>query len=113
MTREVRDIYETAKNATEIERRLRDLIAYMKWKSDETLAAYEHYFEQQHHADTREGLQQKMHTEVQQYLKERQGRKPRNQAPSKSKEMVPSAQVARQFDDEPNLDFLYSLAGER
>ncbi len=24
-----------------------DLIDYMKWKSDETLAAYEHYFEQQ------------------------------------------------------------------
>ncbi len=39
VTREVRDIYETAKDAKEVEQRLRDLIAYMKWKSDETLAA--------------------------------------------------------------------------
>src|SRR5205807_7781227 len=66
VTHEVRDIYETAKNAKEVEHRLRDLIEYMKWKSAETLAAYEHYFDEQRHADKREGLQQRMHAAIQQ-----------------------------------------------
>jgi integrase len=41
VTREVRDIYETAKSKEEIEQRLRGLVEYMKWKSEETLAAYQ------------------------------------------------------------------------
>jgi integrase len=110
VTREVRDIYETAKNAKEVEQRMRDLIDYMKWKSDETLAAYEHYFEQQHHADTRDDLQQRMHVEVQQYLEERQHGKP---VAHKPKEAPPAGpKKVQQFGDEPDLDFLYSLAGE-
>jgi integrase len=111
VTREVRDIYETAKNAKEVERRLRDLIDYMKWKSDETLAAYEHYFEQQQNADTRDALQQRMHTEAQQYLEERQHGKRGKPAPHKPKHAPPALPV-QQFDDEPDLNFLYSLAGE-
>jgi integrase len=43
VTRSVRDIYETSKDKGEIERRLRGLVEYMKWKSEETLAAYQHY----------------------------------------------------------------------
>ncbi len=111
VTREVRDIYETAKNAKEVERRMRDLIDYMKWKSAETLVAYEHYFEQQQHADTRDDFQQRMHAEVQQYLEERKKGAPRKQAPRKVKEVLPSTQAVVQFDDEPDLNFLYSLAG--
>ena len=51
VTREVRDIYETAKSKEEIERRLRGIIEYMKWKNEETLAAYQHYFDEQQNAD--------------------------------------------------------------
>ena len=43
VTRTVRDIYETAKSPEEIERRLQGLVKYMKWRSEETLAAYQHY----------------------------------------------------------------------
>ena len=113
VTREVRDIYETAKNAKEVEQRMRDLIDYMKWKSDETLCAYEHYFEQQHHADTRDDFQQRMHAKVQQYLEERQHGKRKKPVDRKPKEALPDVpKKAQQFDDEPDLDFLYSLAGE-
>jgi len=113
VTREVRDIYETAKNAKEVEQRMRDLIDYMKWKSDETLRTYEHYFEQQHHADTRDDFQQRMHAEVQQYLEERQQGKRGKPVARKPKEAPPAVpKKVQQFDDEPDLDFLYSLAGE-
>jgi integrase len=113
VTRAVRDIYETAKNSKEVERRLRDLIDYMKWKSDETLVAYQHYFDEQHDADTRARFHKRMHAEVQQYLEERQHGKTRKQVPRKAKDVSSLTQAVPQFDDEPNLDFLYSLAGEK
>lgn len=110
VTREVRDIYETAKNATELEQRLRDLIEYMKWKSEETLAAYEHYFNAQRNADSRDDLQQRMHAATQQYLNERQRSKREKQTLSQAKQG--SSAFPYQFEDEPNLAFLYGLAGE-
>src|SRR6266550_9232349 len=70
VTRSVRDIYETSKDKGEIERRLQGLVEYMKWKSEETLAAYQHYFDEQLHADTRDAFHQRMHEEIQQYLAE-------------------------------------------
>jgi integrase len=112
VTREVRDIYETAKNAKEVERRMRDLIDYMKWKSEETLSAYQHYFEQQQHADTRDDFLQRMHTEVQQYLKERWGGKAKKQGQHQAKDGSAPTPAILRFDNEPELNFLYSLAGE-
>ncbi len=113
VTREVRDIYETAKDAKEVEQRLRDLIDYMKWRSDETLSAYQHYFEQQLYADMRDDFHQRMHAEVQQYLDERQQRV-RRETPMQhqQKEPAPSLSAVPQFDNEPDLGFLYRLAGE-
>ncbi len=112
VTREVRDIYETAKNAKEVEQRMRDLVDYMKWKSEETLAVYEHYFEQQHNADTRDDFQKRMHAEVQQYLEEQQRGKVKKQVRRQAKDVPSPTQAVSLFDDEPDLNFLYSLAGE-
>ena len=114
VTRAVRDIYETAQNTAEIEHRLRDLIDYMKWKSDETLSAYHHYFENQRNADTRDDWQKRLHVEIRQDLEERQRGKPRKQVSRcLSKEDVSAAESAvRHFDDDPDLSFLYRLAGE-
>lgn len=61
VTRAVRDIYETAKNTKEIEQRLRDLVEYMQWKSEEMLAAYQHYFDEQRHANTQGHFHKRMH----------------------------------------------------
>lgn len=44
VTMAIRHIYETSADDAEIARRVEDLIAYMKWKSKETIEAYEHYF---------------------------------------------------------------------
>jgi hypothetical protein len=113
VTLEVRDIYEHAKSTAEIERRLRGLIEYMKWKSEETLASYQHYFEEQLDADTRERFHQHIHQEIQEYLEERhQGKRKKQALPKKSAETASSVQTGIQFDNEPDLSFLYSLAGE-
>ena len=54
VTREVRDIYENAKSKAEIEQRLRGLVEYMKWRNEETLEVYQHDFNEQSDADTRD-----------------------------------------------------------
>jgi hypothetical protein len=91
---------------------MRDLIDYMKWKSEETLTAYEHYFEKQRGADMRDDFHKRMHAEVQQYLEEQQHGKRRKPVSRQPKEALPAVPKVQPFDDEPDLVFLYSLAGE-
>jgi hypothetical protein len=107
-------MYETAKSKEEIERRLRGIIEYMKWKSEETLAAYQHYFDEQQHADTHEQFHKRMHQEVQYYLEERRrGKRGKYSSPNdKNMETSPLAHTVLHLDDEPDLAFLYSLAEE-
>lgn len=112
MTRSVRDIYETAKSKDEIERRLRGLVEYMKWKSDDTLAAYQHYFDEQLDADTRDAFHQRMHEEIQQYLAERKHGKQGQKEWQKQEQVSSSSSLVSPFPDEPDLAFLYALAGE-
>lgn len=111
VTRAVRDIYETAQSKAEIERRLQGLVKYMKWKSEETLSAYQHYFDAQRDADTREQLQQRLHQEIEHYLQDRRPQK-RSVHRRSTQERPSPAQTAIQIDEEPNLAFLYRLAGE-
>lgn len=51
VTMKVRYIYETSQNEAEIQRNLRELILYMKWRSPTTLEAYEHYLDAARHAE--------------------------------------------------------------
>jgi hypothetical protein len=87
----------------------------MQWRSEETLAAYEHYFDQQRHDDTRDAFHQRMHEEVERYLKER--RTGKQQAPpsrkDRSKHMKSSHAETMSQSNAPDLAFLYSLAGEQ
>lgn len=112
VTRSVRDIYETAKSKEEIERRLLGLVEYMKWKSEETLVAYQHYFDEQLDADTRANFHQHMHEEIQRYLAERKPGK-QGQKERRNPEQIPeSPSPVLPLPDEPDLAFLYTLAGE-
>ena len=113
VTRSVRDIYETAKSKEEIERRLRGLVEYMKWKSEETLAAYQHYFDEQLDADTREQFHLRLHQEIERCLKEQRQGKRKKSASHKSTAQETSVAIENmpQFADEPDLAFLYSLGG--
>lgn len=110
VTRSVRDIYETAQSTDEIERRLRGLVKYMKWKSEETLAAYQHYFDEQRDAETRAAFHQHMHEEIEHYQHERkQGKRAHLAARPDTRQ---GTLLALQLNDEPDLTFLYRLAGE-
>ena len=61
VTQTIRSIYETSHSQSEIDRRLRELIEYMGWRSGwETLQAYQHYFDPQRHAEIQDQLYQRL-----------------------------------------------------
>jgi hypothetical protein len=84
----------------------------MKWKSDETLAAYQHYFDEQLDSDTRDAFHQRMHEEIQQYLAERKHSKLGQKKRQKQEQISQPSSLIPPIPDEPDLAFLYALAGE-
>ncbi len=84
----------------------------MKWKSEETLSAYQHYFDEQRHAESQKQFHTRLHAEVQQYLAERHHRKRQEQTKSTLQNHSLSGEPTCRLDDEPDLAFLYRLAGE-
>src|SRR5439155_62595 len=61
VTQAMRSIYETSASQSDIDRRLRELIEYMGWKSGwETLQAYQHYFDPQRHSEIQDRLHQRL-----------------------------------------------------
>jgi hypothetical protein len=116
VTGAVRDIYETATSEVEIKRRLRGLVEYMKWSSPETLSVNEHYFEQSLDRVMRDLFLDRLHTQVQDLLKDR-GQKKQTSArpPQDACEKVLKEQhkvKERTFTPEPDVSFIYGLAGE-
>jgi integrase len=66
VTMAVRQIYETTTTDGAVQRRLRELIEYMKWRRGaQTLEAYEHYFDAVRHAE----IQDRVHARLDEALR--------------------------------------------
>ena len=75
VTQIIRTVYETTPSESEINRRLRELIEYMGWRSGwETLEAYQHYFDPQRHAEIQDELHGRMDGVLKQALSDRSRR---------------------------------------
>ena len=108
VTQAVRYIYETSQAEGEVHRRLQELVEYMKWRSKETLEAYEHYFDAARHAETLDVLHARMHQELERFSSQ-PGSPPvlrRRRMPKRSDELATSLPA-----DEPDLEFLHQLGG--
>ena len=68
VTMALRQIFETSTSSAEIERRNRQLKEYMKWRSEETIKAYDHYFDSLRHAEIQDILHARMDEDLKQYL---------------------------------------------
>ncbi|WP_419879511.1 hypothetical protein [Brevibacillus centrosporus] len=67
VTMSMRTIYETSHTNADVQRRLRELIEYMKWKKGwEMIEVYQHYFDVQRHLE----IQDKVHNLMEQSKKE-------------------------------------------
>ena len=104
----VRQIYETSKTEGEVMRRLRELQEYMKWRSSETLNAYEHYFDAARHAEIQNSIHAQMEKELKQNLKERQARRcQQHQVNSMEQEQT----ILPPPPEDPDFDYLCRLGG--
>lgn len=105
VTMALRQIFETSKNSAEIERRKRELKEYMKWRSEETIKAYDHYFDSLKHAEIQDTLHARMDSELKQYLQEQQI----GQSSILSRELQERIPEELPLDDEFN--YLMSIGG--
>jgi hypothetical protein len=88
-----------------VQRRLRELIEYMAWKSGwNALESYQHYFDVQRHAEIQDQLHKRMETALNQALQDRPSTHSKGSGPSPAD----GAFVATDTD----FDYLYGLGGE-
>lgn len=107
VTMAVRTIHETSRTDGEVQRRLRELIEYMKWKSGwEMIEVYEHYFDAQRHAEVQDRVHALLEKSKQQAMLDLEQRRPRR---AKSVD-VPTEPSTNAAPDEA-FDFLMSLGG--
>ncbi len=115
VTQIVRSIYETARSEAETQRRLRELIEYMGWKSGwETLEAYQHYFDPQRHAEIQDQLHQRLDLSLQQSLQDKMLTAPDHsphRQPCQSIEQADQPVSGSEID--VDLEYLFALGGRR
>jgi integrase len=101
VTMAVRTIHETSNTESEIRRRIRELIEYMQWRGgEETMAAYDHYFDAARHADIQDQLHERLRVALEQGLKQR-----------RSRAAALPAMLAQPASIDPDLAFLRVLGG--
>jgi integrase len=101
VTMAVRTIHETSNTEGEIHRRIRELIEYMQWRGGEqTMTAYDHYFDAARHADIQDQLHERLRVALEQGLKRRTPR-------SASGQLRPAPPAVA----DPDLAFLRGLGG--
>jgi len=115
VTQAIRTIYETSRSQSEIDRRLRELIEYMGWKSGwKTLEAYQHYFDPQRHAEIQDQLHQRMDESLKQELECSRGRRSPPTAPSSAARQAETADRSSNEDEQDSdLEYLLALGGKR
>jgi hypothetical protein len=97
----VRTIHETSSTESDIRRRIRELIEYMQWRGGEqTMAAYDHYFDAARHADIQDQLHERLRVALEQGFKRRSSRAVRAPRPVSTPAMV-----------DPDFAFLRGLGG--
>ena len=75
VTMAVRTIHETSNAEGEIRLRIRELVEYMQWRGGEqTMAAYDHYFDAARHAEIQDQLHERLRVALEQGLKRRSSR---------------------------------------
>jgi len=115
VTQIVRSIYETGRSEAEAQRRLRELIEYMGWKSGwETLEAYQHYFDPQRHAEIQDQLHRRLNASLQQSLRDKmRTASDHTQRQQTNQSIEEAGQSVSGLEMDVDLEYLFTLGGQR
>ncbi|KZR59359.1 tyrosine-type recombinase/integrase [Pseudobacillus badius] len=82
VTTRLREIYRISKSEAEIQQRKNELIKYMKWKNQDTITVYEHYFDEEKHREAHDQMLEHMAKNEKKY--EQEEKKKRKKKPTLS-----------------------------
>lgn len=86
VTSRLREIFNTSISEAEIKPKKNELIKYIKWKDEETINVYEHFYDEENHRKAHDGMLESMAQQEKDYLKQRNNinKKERNLTINKS-----------------------------
>lgn len=71
VTSRLREIYNTSNTEAEIKQRKNELIKYIKWKDEETIKVYEHYFDEENYRKAHDGMLENMAQKEKDYMEQK------------------------------------------
>ncbi|MFZ7934802.1 tyrosine-type recombinase/integrase [Bacillus thuringiensis] len=80
VTSRLREIYNTSNTEAEIKQKKNELIKYIKWKDEETIKVYEHYFDEENHRKAHDGMLESMAEKEKEYMEQKKNK--RNKKPN-------------------------------
>jgi site-specific recombinase XerC len=111
VTQQVRQIYATSEAEADIKRGLRALIHYMHWKQGwKTIDAYEHFFDEERHAEQQNRLHERMYAPVQPLL-EPDTMPPPHRPPAPSPNERGHDMLDVSDDEDEDFGFLRAIGG--
>ena len=78
VTSRLQEIYNTSNTETDIKQKKNELIKYIKWKDEETIKVYEHYFDEENHRKAHDEMLKSMAQQEQEYLKQKKNKSKKN-----------------------------------
>lgn len=78
VTQMLRIIHEESKSDGETQRRIQELILYMKWRSKETITVYEHHYQERKHEEVQQLLYKKLEKLKHDYIRNADKKQPKH-----------------------------------
>ncbi len=78
VTSRLQEIYNTSNTEADIKQKKNELIKYIKWKDEETIKVYEHYFDEENHRKAHDEMLESMVQQEQEYLKQKKNKSKKN-----------------------------------
>lgn len=71
VTSRLREIYNTSNTEAEVKQKKNELIKYIKWKDENTIEVYEHYFDEESHRKAHDGMLESMAEKEKEYMEQK------------------------------------------
>ncbi|MEI4605020.1 tyrosine-type recombinase/integrase [Bacillus cereus] len=75
VTSRLREIYTLSNTEAEIKQKKNELIKYIRWKDEETIKIYEHYFDEENYRKAHDGMLERMAQKEKKYMEQKKNKR--------------------------------------